>query len=75
VAALRSFALLSRETIKDERDPKIMTETVRLHRLVREVAAARLAGEARDDTRRALIAALAAVYPDDCERASMIVSS
>ena len=44
VAALRSFALLSRETINDERDPEITTETVRLHRLVREVAAARQQG-------------------------------
>jgi tetratricopeptide (TPR) repeat protein len=65
VAALRTFALLSRETFKDERDPEITTETVRLHRLVREVAAALLAGDAREDGRRTLIAALAAVYPDD----------
>jgi tetratricopeptide (TPR) repeat protein len=107
VAALRTFALVDRESIVYERDPAITSETIRLHRLVREVAAARLAGDARAegtfvprsrsivfrlppstfamsrlltscltfwrrsaatslaDTRRALIAALAAVYPDD----------
>jgi hypothetical protein len=41
VAALRTFSLLQRETIADERDPAITTETIRLHRLVREVAATR----------------------------------
>src|SRR5580704_6367728 len=49
VAALRTFALLNRETITDERDPGITTETVRLHRLVREVAAARGGGEQREN--------------------------
>src|SRR5262249_22817285 len=44
VAALRTFALLSRETIPDERDPALTTETLRLHRLVRQVAAARREG-------------------------------
>jgi tetratricopeptide (TPR) repeat protein len=63
LAALRGFALVDRESIVYERDPAITTETIRLHRLVREVAAARLAGDVRDDARRALIAALAAVYP------------
>jgi tetratricopeptide (TPR) repeat protein len=64
VAALRAFALVDRESIVYERDPAITTETIRLHRLVREIAAARLAVDARDDARRALIAALAVVYPD-----------
>ena len=41
VAALRTFALVDRETIVDERDPTITTDTIRLHRLVREIAAAR----------------------------------
>jgi tetratricopeptide (TPR) repeat protein len=63
VAALRTFALLNRETIVDERDPTIATETVRLHRLVREVAAARRDGKARD-AHRALVEAVAAVYPE-----------
>jgi class 3 adenylate cyclase len=64
VAALRTFALLNRETIADEHDPTITTETVRLHRLVREVAAARREGEARESARRALVDAMAAVYPE-----------
>ena len=62
VAALRSFALIDRETIADERDPAVTTETLRLHRLVREVAAARRVGMAREETFRALVAAVAAVF-------------
>jgi len=65
VAALRTFALVDREAIADEREPAITTDCVRLHRLVREVAAARREGDARDDVRRALVEAMAAVYPDD----------
>jgi tetratricopeptide (TPR) repeat protein len=41
VAALRTFALIDRETIVDERDPSITTDAIRLHRLVREVVLAR----------------------------------
>ena len=41
LAALRAFALIERETIVDEHDPSIVTETIRLHRLVRQVAADR----------------------------------
>jgi hypothetical protein len=67
VAALRAFALVDLESIVCERDSAITIESIRLHRLVREVAAARLASDARDDGRRALIAALAAVYPDDVD--------
>jgi len=65
IAALRTFALVDRETIEDERDASIATETIRLHRLVRAVAAARGQGEAREQARRMLIAAMAAVYPWD----------
>ena len=65
VAALRTFALLDRETIADEREPAITTDTIRLHRLVRQVAAARREGEAREEALRALIEAMAAVYPND----------
>ena len=46
LAALRAFALVDRETIADERDPAITTETIRLHRLVRTVAAWRRQGDA-----------------------------
>src|SRR5262249_47274624 len=65
VAALRAFALVDRETIEDERDPAITTDTIRLHRLVREVAAARRTDSAREEARRALVNAMAAVYPRD----------
>jgi hypothetical protein len=47
VAALRTFDLVEREAIPDKRHPGITTECIRLHRLVREVAAARAEGEAR----------------------------
>jgi hypothetical protein len=63
IAGLRAFALIDRETIVDERDPAISTDTFRLHRLVREVAAARRTGEAREEARRVLVEVLAAVYP------------
>jgi tetratricopeptide (TPR) repeat protein len=59
VAALLAFALIDRETIPDERDPSIATDCIRLHRLVREVAATRRAPEA---ARRVLIEAAAALY-------------
>jgi tetratricopeptide (TPR) repeat protein len=62
VAALRNFALVEREMVPDERDPAITTDCIRLHRLVREVAAARAAGDAREDILRALVGAMVAVY-------------
>jgi hypothetical protein len=65
VAALRNFALVEREAIPDERDPAIATDSIRLHRLVRAVAAARAEGEARKPMLRTLIEAMAAVYPED----------
>jgi tetratricopeptide (TPR) repeat protein len=65
VAALRAFALVDREVIEDEREPEVTTDMVRLHRLVREVAAMRLPAEAQDGARRALVATLALVYPND----------
>jgi hypothetical protein len=64
VAVLRTFALLDRETIADERDPAITTGCIRLHRLVREIAAARRGCEERDGLRRSLAGALMAACPD-----------
>jgi hypothetical protein len=64
MAALRTFSLVQRETIADERDPAITTETIRLHRLVREVAATRREGKAREDALGALVEAVTAVYPN-----------
>jgi tetratricopeptide (TPR) repeat protein len=65
VAVLRAFAVIDRETIVDERDPTFATETIRLHRLVREIAAARRSDEAQEGVRRALVEVLAAVYPTE----------
>jgi hypothetical protein len=63
VAALRAFALIDRESIMDERNPTITTDCIRLHRLVRQVAAVRREGNLGANSARALIAALAEVYP------------
>jgi len=63
VAALRAFALVDRETIPDERDPSIATDTIRLHRLVRVAAAGRRQAQAVEAARRVLLEAMAAVYP------------
>jgi tetratricopeptide (TPR) repeat protein len=71
VAALRAFALIGREAVVDERDASITTDAMRLHRLVREVAAARCEGEARAPLQRVLVAALARVYPIDAHETPM----
>ena len=63
VAALRAFALVDRETIVDERDPAISTDTIRLHRLVSEIAAARRVEAAREEMRLVLMRALVSLYP------------
>jgi tetratricopeptide (TPR) repeat protein len=63
IAALRSFALVDREMIPDERDPSITTDCIRLHRLVRQIAATRREGEAREDVVTVLAGTLAEVYP------------
>jgi hypothetical protein len=63
VAALLAFALVDRESIPDERDPAIGTDCIRLHRLVRQVAAARHTSGAREDAARRLTIALAKVLP------------
>jgi tetratricopeptide (TPR) repeat protein len=65
VAALRAFALVDREPIVDEREPAVVTDTIRLHRLVREIAAAQCTGETREQVRRALVEALAELYGGD----------
>ena len=69
IAALRAFALIDRETIVDERDPSIRTDTIRLHRLVRQVAAARRVGDARELAQHALMEVVAAVYPPEARNA------
>ena len=51
VAALRAFGLVEREAIIDERDASITIDAIRVHRLIREVAAAQCEGGARDQLR------------------------
>src|SRR5262249_14932036 len=63
IAALRAFALIDREVIADERDPALVTDCIRLHRLVRQVAAGRRTSAACNELRRTLVEAAAAVYP------------
>ena len=63
LAVLRGFALISRAAVPDERDPAMRTDSLRLHRLVRQVATAALDDGTKALNRRALIGALAAVYP------------
>jgi tetratricopeptide (TPR) repeat protein len=64
VAALQTYALIDRETIYDERDPSMETQTIRLHRLVREVAVARMHRVfARWIALPALIKVMATAYP------------
>jgi tetratricopeptide (TPR) repeat protein len=65
VAALRAFALVDRETIPDERDSTIKTDTIRLHRLVRQIAALRGDAAVWEPCRAALIEAVAVVYPQN----------
>jgi tetratricopeptide (TPR) repeat protein len=63
IAALRRFALVDLEEVADERDAAQKTKCLRLHRLVRFVAAARVEGEACTAARAKLIRAMRAVYP------------
>ena len=65
VAALRSFALIKREPILDERNQAITTDTIRLHRLVREIASARRQLPIQDAIRRTLVNVLVQLFPRD----------
>ena len=66
IAALRTFALVEREMIVDERVPSVTSDAIRIHRLVREVAAKRLStGRRRNKALGSLVGALAKIYPSD----------
>lgn len=71
IAALRGFALVERETTVDEREPTITTDTIRLHRLVREIAVARRDKEAQERARTTLIEALALTYPEETDNSKV----
>ena len=65
LAALRSFALVDRATIPDERDSAVTTDTIRIHRLVREVTVRRAEKAVCENVHHALVGALSALYPKD----------
>lgn len=65
IAALRSFALIERKDIHDERNPDVSTDCIRLHRVVRNVAASRWSEPDTKQARVSLITAMAAAYPHD----------
>jgi hypothetical protein len=65
VAALRTFALVNRETIADKNGAPTRFEAIRLHNLVREIAVARCEGEAKRQMNSTLVAAMAAAFPAD----------
>jgi tetratricopeptide (TPR) repeat protein len=65
IAALRAFALFDRELVADERESSITTDCIRLHRLVREVAAERCAGNRRQAVLHAIFQILQSLYPVD----------
>ncbi len=64
VNALRAFGLVDREAVPDERDPNVVTDCIRLHRLVREVVVAKEI-DAYGDIVATLLSVLASVYPND----------
>lgn len=66
LAALRRVALVEPEAVADERDPAVVTDCWRLHRLVRAVAAARRDAAAAQAVRGGLLWALATAFPNDC---------
>jgi tetratricopeptide (TPR) repeat protein len=68
VGVLRTFALVDREPIPDEREPSVTTDCIRLHRLVRDVAAARSDADTKATLQGKLIDATARVYPKTIRR-------
>jgi tetratricopeptide (TPR) repeat protein len=65
VAALRTFALIDKESVANEQNLSITHDAIRLHPLVREIAGARREHEARYGIRNTFIAALRLIYPAD----------
>ncbi len=63
IAVLRGLALVTSESVPDERDAGLRTEALRLHRLVRQIVGATLAAGSIATGRAALTAALVRVYP------------
>jgi tetratricopeptide (TPR) repeat protein len=66
IAALRKFSLVDREELYTHHDAVFKTPAIRLHPLVRIVAAERLDVKLRASLQLSLVAAIASVYPKDC---------
>lgn len=67
LAALRALALINRETTLAQTELSPRTETIRLHSLVRLIAASRPSAMAREAVKRRLIRAMSDVYPADVD--------
>jgi tetratricopeptide (TPR) repeat protein len=65
IASLRVFALIERETVNDERQPEIGTDSVSLHRMVRQIAMSRFDENTNRRMRGELVTSILAVYPKD----------
>ncbi|CAE6960881.1 toll/interleukin-1 receptor domain-containing protein [Paraburkholderia domus] len=63
IAALRDFALVDRKYLPDQKNPEDKTDCMRLHRVVRDVAAACWTKAERTQAHAHLIAAMSEVYP------------
>jgi tetratricopeptide (TPR) repeat protein len=67
LSALTAFSLVDIEEIPDEYSPGIVTRSIRLHRLIRLVAAGRRDAAARQVIASELIKAVKTVYPRDVD--------
>jgi tetratricopeptide (TPR) repeat protein len=65
VASLRAFALVNREPVTDSIEPSNPVDAIRLHTLVRDIAASRVSGEALAQARRYVFVAIARTFPGD----------
>ncbi|MGO8100697.1 tetratricopeptide repeat protein [Rhizobium leguminosarum] len=63
IAVLRAFALVERISIPDERDPSVVTDAIRIHRLVKKVVEPLLPPDQTYKIRVNLVAAMLKVYP------------
>ncbi|UFZ02976.1 TIR domain-containing protein [Bradyrhizobium ontarionense] len=77
IAALLAFALIDRTRVPDERDPAVVTDCIRLHRLVRLVSASRWSEPcgglpSRDTALDQLVVAFGLVYPKDVRRSPQV---
>ncbi len=65
LATLSAFGLVYRESYVDHRYPSVVVETIRLHRLVREIARQQWRGAALEEALVMLVQAMAKAHPDE----------